>query len=66
MEVAPTMGQVPCEFWVDRSGFSFSGEELGQGSFQICPAQDGALSMTGGSGRDLAHLFTPVLLLKGW
>ena len=25
-EAVPTMGKVPCEFWVDRSGFSFSGE----------------------------------------
>ena len=60
------MGQVPCEFWADRPGCSFSGEELRQGSFQPCPAQDGASSMAGGSRRDLAHLFTPVLLVKGW
>ena len=44
-EAAPTMGQVPCEFWADRHKFSFSGEEPRQGSFQPCPAQDGALSM---------------------
>ena len=31
---ALTMGKVPCEFWADRSGFSFLGEELRQGSFQ--------------------------------
>ena len=60
------MGKVPCEFRADQSGFSFSGEELRQGSFQPCPAQDGALSMASGSGRDLAHLLTPVLLIKGW
>ena len=65
-EVAPTMGQVPCEFWADQPEFSFSGEELRQGSFQPCPAQDGASSMAGGSRHDLAHLLTPVLLLKGW
>ena len=65
-EEAPTMGKVPCEFWADRPGFSFSGEELRQGSFQPCPAQDGASSMAGGSGCDLAHLLTPVLLLEGW
>ena len=28
-----TMGKVPCEFWTDWPGFSFSGEELRQGSF---------------------------------
>ena len=60
------MGKVPCEFWADRPGCSFSGEELRQGSFQPCPTQDGASSMAGGSGHDLAHLLTPVLLLKGW
>ena len=65
-EVAPTMGQVPCEFWADQPEFSFSGEELRQGSFQPCPAQDGASSKAGGSGHDLAHLLTPVLLLEGW
>ena len=37
-----------------------------QGSFQPCPAQDGASSMAGSSGRDLAHLLTLVLLLKEW
>ena len=62
-EVAPTMGQVPCEFQTDQPEFSFSGEELRQGSFQPCPAQDGASSMAGGSRHDLAHLLTPVLLL---
>ena len=58
------MGKVPSEFHADWPGFSFSGEELRQGSFQPCPAQEGASSMAGGSRRDLAHLFTPVLLLK--
>ena len=62
---APTMGQVPCEFWADQPGYSFSGEELRQESFQSCPAQDGASSMAGGSGHDLAHLLTPVLLIEG-
>ena len=28
---------VPCEFWADWPGFSFSGEELRQGSFDPCP-----------------------------
>ena len=56
----------PCEFQTDRPGFSFSGEELRQGSFQPCPAQDGASSMAGGSRHDLVHLLAPVLLLKGW
>ena len=65
-EVAPTMGQVPCEFWADQPEFSFSGEELRQGSFQPCPAQDGASSMAGSSRHDLAHLLAPVLLLEGW
>ena len=65
-EAALTMGQVPCEFGADRPGFCFSGEELRQGSFQTCPAQDGALSMAGSSGCDLAHLLAPVLLLEGW
>ena len=60
------MGQVPCEFRADWPGCSFSGEELRQGSFQPCPAQDGASSMAAGSRHDLAHLFTPVLLVKGW
>ena len=58
-EVAPTMGKVPCEFWVDLPGCSFSGEELRQGSFQPWPAQDGASSMAGSSGCNLAHLLTP-------
>ena len=53
------MWQVPCEFQADRPGFSFSGEELRKGSFQPCPAQDGASSMASGSGHDLAHLLTP-------
>ena len=65
-EVAPTTGQVPCEFWADQLEFSFSGEELRQGSFQPCPIQAGASSMAGSSGHDLAHLLTPVLLLEGW
>ena len=65
-ETDPTMGKVPCEFWADQPGLSFSGEELRQGSFQPCPAQDGASSMAGSSGHDLAHLLTPVLLLKAW
>ena len=65
-DVALTMGQVSCEFWADQPEFSFSGEELRQGSFQPCPAQDGASSMVSGSWHDLAHLLTPVLLLEGW
>ena len=65
-EAAPTMGKVPCEFWADKPGCSFSGEELRQGFFQPCPAQDGASSMAGGSRCDLAHLLTPVLLIEGW
>ena len=65
-EIAPTLGKVPCEFWEDRPGFSFSGEELRQGSFQLYPAQDHASSMAGSSRCDLAHLLTPVLLIEGW
>ena len=65
-EASPTMGKVPCEFQADQPGCSFSGEELRQESFQPCPAQDGASSMAGGSGCDLAHLLTPVLLIEGW
>ena len=65
-EAALTMGKVSCEFWEDWLGLSFSGEELRQGSFQPCPTQDGASSMAGSSGCDLAHLLAPVLLLKGW
>ena len=38
VEVAIMMGQVPCEFWADQPEYSFSGEELRQGSFQPCPA----------------------------
>ena len=64
-EEALTMGKVPCEFWADRPGFSFSGEELRQGSFQHCPAQDGSL-MASGSRCDLAHLLAPVLILDWW
>ena len=59
------MGKVPCEFQADKPGCSFSGEELRQGSLQPCPAQDGASSMTGSFGHDLAHLLALVLLLKG-
>ena len=47
VEAVPTMGKVPCEFQADRPGCSFSGEELRQGSFQPCPAQNGASSMAG-------------------
>ena len=61
-DVALTMGQVPCEFQAHHPGFHFSGEELRQGSFQPCPAQDGGSSMASGSGRDLAHLLRVVLL----
>ena len=61
-----TMGKVPCEFQADQPGCSFSGEELRQGSFQPCPAQDGASSMTSSSRCDLAHLLTLVLLIEGW
>ena len=60
------MGKVPCEFRADQPGFSFSGEELRQGSFQPFPAKDSASSMAGGSGCDLAHLLAPVLLIEGW
>ena len=60
------MGKVPCEFWADWPGFSFSGEELRQGCFQPCPAWDGAFSMASGSGHDLTHLLTPVLLREEW
>ena len=60
------MGKIPCEFQADHPGFSFSGEELRQGSFQPCPAQDGASSMASGSRCDLAHLLTAVLLMEGW
>ena len=65
-EAAPTMGKVPCEILPDQPGFSFSREELRQGSFQPYPAQDSASSMASGSGCDLAHLLTPVLLIRGW
>ena len=65
-EATPTMGKVPCEFWADWPGCSFSGEELRQRSFQPCPVQDGAASMASSSGRYLAHLLTPVLLIEGW
>ena len=65
-EAAPTMGKVPCEFWTDRPGFSFAGEELRQGSFQPGPAQDGASSMASGSRCDLAHLLWAALLQGGW
>ena len=65
-EAPLTMWEVPCEFSADQPGFSFSVEELRQGSFQPCPAQDGASSMANSSGRDLSHLLTPVLLLEGW
>ena len=61
---APIIGKVPCEFQADWPGCSFSREELRQGSFQPCPAQDDASSMAGGSEHDLAHLLTPVLLIK--
>ena len=60
------MGKISCEFQADWPGCSFSGEELRQGSFQPCAAQDGASSMAGGSGCDLTHLLTPVLLIEGW
>ena len=63
---APTMEKVPYEFQADWLRCSFSGKELRQGSLQPCPAQDGASSMASGSGCDLAHLLTSVLLIKGW
>ena len=52
--------QVPCEFWADQPEFSFSGEELRQGSFQPCPAQDGASSMAGSSLHDLVGAYLPL------
>ena len=65
-KVVLSKGLVPCEFQADqRKGLVFIGK-LRKGSFQPCPAQDGASSMAGGSRRDLAHLLTPALLLKGW
>ena len=64
-ETAPTMGKVPCEFWADRPGLSFSGEELSQESLQPCTAQDGASSMASSCRHDLAHLLPPVLFLEG-
>ena len=66
IKAVPNMGQVPCEFWADWLGFSFLKEELRQGSFQPYPGQDGASSMAGSSGHDLAHLLTPTLLHRGW
>ena len=62
---APTMGKIPCEFQAEQPRCTFSREELRQGSFQPFPAQDGASSMAGSSGCDLAHLLTYVLLLEG-
>ena len=55
----------PVSFGQIGLGSIFAGEELRQGCFQPCPAQDGALSMSGSSRCDLAHLLTPLLLLKG-
>ena len=55
-----------CWPWMmHHPGQGKAGEELRQGSFQPCPAQDGASFMAGGSRCDLAHLLAPVLLLKG-
>ena len=51
-KAAPTMEKVPCEFWADQPWCIFSGEELRQGSFQPCPAQDSASNMVGSSGHD--------------
>ena len=65
-EAAPTMGKVLCEFQADWPGCSFSEQELRQGSFQPCPAQDGASSLASSSWCDLAHLLAPVLLIEGW
>ena len=65
-DVPLSVEQVRCELSADQPGLSFSGEELIQGSFQPCPTQDGASSMAGSFRCDLAHLLTPVLLLKGW
>ena len=56
------MGKVPCEFWADQPGFSFSG---GRVETRVIP-EDSASSMAGGSGCDLAHLLAPVLLIEGW
>ena len=55
-KVILAQGQVPCEFQADCTGCSLSEEEFRQGSFQPCPAQDGASSMAFGSEPDLAHL----------
>ena len=60
------MGKVPCEFQADRPGFNFSGEELRQGSFQPCPAQDGPYchplsSSTGVSKCAKSHLELPAI-----
>ena len=59
-EAAPTMGKDPYEFQADQPGFSFSGEELRQGSFQPCYAYDSASPMASVSGCDLhinSHLY---------
>ena len=58
-EAAPTMGKVCCEFQAECNGCSFSGEELNQGFFQPCPAQDGASSMTSSSWCDFVLTFNP-------
>ena len=65
-EVALTMGKVPCEFWTDQNSFSSQQKSWDKGPSSLGPAQDGTSSMAGGSRHNLAHLLTPVQLLKGW
>ena len=59
-------GRSPVSFGQIGLGSVFQEKSWDKGSFQPCPAQDGASSMASGSAHDLAHLLAPVLLLKGW
>ena len=45
---------------------SFFRGKLRQGAWQPSPAEEGASSAAGGSGRDLAHLLRAALLPGGW
>ena len=55
----------PVSFEPIRQPSFFKGK-LRQGAWQPSPAEEGASSAAGGSGRDLAHLLRAALLPGGW
>ena len=63
-DAALTMAKVPSEFGANQPTFVFQGKVETRGRVAIFP-REGASSMAGGSGRDLAHLLWAALLPGG-